>query len=382
MLYTPEFVASLPKPVPFVNPWVIALCNFDNGVKTRELIEKWYEELPDDIKPRFKAKLLSIDDEVFKPAFHELSIYRYCQEEGWDIEYEPELPNGLTPDLIVDTKKWGKLAIEVTTVFDANGIKLGEKRKQLLLQKISLIETDKVLELTHQAFPLPDFKPAQAAAKVKAWLDTIQDEKKHVKTFDVAGCQFKIETTKKIYKPTIGCVLAEFSGVNDVPNYADRIKRKLNQKRTKYSSKTIDMPLLIVLADGVGLVRVDEHAIDKALFGQFTFTIFTNSDKPGQFGRDRSGHFTPSNDARGDWFGKNTGISSVLFSSYKGEGHFQMQMFHNPVAKLPIPFEPFKIMPQLVLVEKKPNITMRWAIKKQDNYIENPENSRVAFNQQ
>lgn len=381
MLYTPDFVASLPKPLPFKNPWVVGLCNFDNSVKTRELIEKWYDELPEDIKPRFTAKLLSTDDEIFIPAFHELAIYRYCTEEDWDVEYEPELENGLTPDLIVDTKQWGKIAIEVTTVFDADGIKLGERRRDSITQKVALIDTKKVLEITHHGYPESSYKPARAAAKVKSWLDSIDDEGNHKKTFDEYGCRFTISVNKRVqtFKPSVGCVFSESNDVSNVPDYTGRIKKKLNQKRMKYSSKNIGMPLLIVLADGIGQVRVDEHAVDKALFGQFTFTWFTDSDKPGQFGRDRSGHFTPSNDPKGDWFGKNTGISGVLFSSYKGDGNFQMQLFHNPVATIPVSFEPFKIMPQLVLAEQKPHITMKWAVNKQDNYIENPENQRITF---
>ncbi len=381
MLYTSEFIATLPEPVPFKNPWVVGLCNFDNSIKTRELIEKWYEELPVDIKPRFKTKLLSIDDEIFKSAFHELSIYRYCHEEGWEVKYEPALPNGLTPDLIVDTKKWGKIAIEVTTVFDADAIGLAEKRRDLVTQKVALINTSKVLDITHHGYPAKDFKPARAAEKVKAWLTTIQDDKNHKKTFDVHGCRFTINIDSKWQKikPSIGCVMTESNDVSDVPDYTGRIKKKLDEKRKKYSSKSIKIPLLIVLADGIGMVRVDEHAVDKALFGQFTFTWFTDSDKPGQFGRDRSGHFTPSNNPDGEWFGKNTGISGVLFSSYNGDSKFQMQLFHNPVAKIPIQFEPFKIMPQLVLTEQKPHITMRWAVNKPDNYVENPENNAVGF---
>lgn len=382
MLYTNEFVASLPKPVPFKNPWVVGFCNFDSHAKTRELIEKWYKELPEDIKSRFKSRLLSTDDEVFIPAFHELSICRYCQEEGWDIEYEPELSNGLTPDLIVDTKQWGKVAIEVTTVFDAEAIKYGERRRDMLTQKVALIDTDKVLEIAHHGHPQADYKPAQAAAKVKSWLDTIQDEKTHKKTFEAYGCHFTVTVDKNVqtFKPTQGCIYAELNDVADVPDYSEKIKKKLNQKRTKYSSKSIDMPLVIVLADGVGLVRMDEHAVDKALFGKFTFTWYTNGDKPGQVGRDRSGHFTPSNDSKGNWFGKNTGISSVMFSSYKGSGQFHMQLFNNPVAQQPLPFESFKIIPQLVVAEEKPNITLRWALNEPDNFLDKPEDCRVVFN--
>lgn len=382
MLYTQEFISTLPKPVPFKNPWMVAFCHFESHAKTRKLVEKWYAELPEDIKPKFKKKLLSIDDEVFIPAFHELSIYRFCQEEVWDIQYEPELDNGLTPDFIVDTREWGKLAIEVTTVFDADDVKFGEKRRDMLTQKVALIKTDKILEITHHGYPLAGYKPAQAAAKVGAWLDTIQDNKTHKKTFELHGCHFTIAVDKRVqsFKPTQGCVYAELNDISNVPNYSGRIKKKLNQKRMKYSSKNINRPLLIVLADGVGLSRVDEHAVDKALFGQFTITWDTNNDNPGQYGRDRSGHFTPSNDKEGNWLGKNTGISGVMFSSYEGGGKFHVQLFSNPVAQRPLPFEPFKIIPQLVVAEKKPNITLKWAVDRPDNFLDKPEDYRVIFN--
>jgi hypothetical protein len=267
------------------------------------------------------------------------------------------------------------------TLTESSLVRGAERRRDTLTQKVALIKTDKVLEIGHHGYPQADYKPAQAAAKVKAWLDTIQDDKTHKKTFDVHGCDFTITVDKKVqtFKPTQGCVYAEFNDVSDVPDYSDRIKRKLNQKRIKYSSKSINIPLLVVLADGVGLVRVDEHAVDKALFGQFTFTWYTDSNKAGQFGRDRSGHFTPSNDKEGNWFGKNTGISSVMFSSYEGGGKFHMQLFNNPVAEQPLPFEPFKIIPQLVMAEKKPHITLRWAIDEAANYIDKPEERRIGF---
>ncbi|MEO8863010.1 MAG: hypothetical protein ABI354_01675, partial [Candidatus Saccharimonadales bacterium] len=106
MLYTQEFIDNLPPVYPFENPWVVMFCSVEVKKPMRDMIELWYGELPEYMKPRFKDKLLSIDNNVFISAFHELAIYRYCIEEGWEVEYEPTLSNGLTPDLLVRSKEY------------------------------------------------------------------------------------------------------------------------------------------------------------------------------------------------------------------------------------------------------------------------------------
>lgn len=383
MLYTKEFIDNLPPMHPFENPWIIAMCKLDAQKPMREMIEVWYEELPDDIKQQFKGKLLSTNNDVFIAAFHELAIYRYCIEEGWEVDYEPTLNNGLTPDLLVHSKDYGDFVIEVTTLFDSEGVAKAVARKEELTQRIAAIETDHVLNISYSGYPQPDYNPRKLASAVKAWLDGLaEDEKVYSKTFDQDGCQVKVEASKdriKFPRPNMGCVLAVMED-GHVPDYSTRAKRKLDEKRKKYSSKTLGIPLVVVLADGVGRMRVDSYLIDKTLFGQYQVTVTCDGSKPPTMSRDRSGHFTPSNDERGEWFGKNTGISAVLFSSFRGGNKFQMKLLHNPVASIEMPYGAFEKMPQLVRTQDKPHVVMRWTLAKPDNFIDNDEEQEIMFN--
>jgi hypothetical protein len=298
MLYTNEFIATLPDVIQFENPWVVTICKLDVHEPLRALIEQWFENLPDDAKAKLRAKLQSQDNDIYIAAFHELAIHQYCLEEGWKVEYEPTLPNGLTPDLVIHTQEHGDFCVDVTTLFDSEGVAAEHRRKEQVTQKVTAIKTDFVLELNFLDFPAQDFKPAQLANVIQLWL---------------------------------------------------------------------------------GLIRADADTVDKALFGQHQLTWYTDGNRPAQFGRDRSGFFTPSNDAEGNWRGKNTGISAVMHSSYKSDCKFQMQMSHNPFAQHPLPFELFSKMPQLIRVPNGNDIKLAWALNEQTNIIENPENSFIQF---
>jgi hypothetical protein len=380
MLYTNEFIATLPDVIQFENPWVVTICKLDVHEPLRALIEQWFENLPDDAKAKLRAKLQSQDNDIYIAAFHELAIHQYCLEEGWKVEYEPTLPNGLTPDLVIHTQEHGDFCVDVTTLFDSEGVAAEHRRKEQVTQKVTAIKTDFVLELNFLDFPAQDFKPAQLANVIQLWLSELPPESNGVeKTFDVHGCHINIMVHTDFAKPSRGCVAMVGDPGGNVPDYTGRIKKKLNQKRTKYSSKNTGMPLLVVIADGIGLIRADADTVDKALFGQHQLTWYTDGNRPAQFGRDRSGFFTPSNDAEGNWRGKNTGISAVMHSSYKSDCKFQMQMSHNPFAQHPLPFELFSKMPQLIRVPNGNDIKLAWALNEQTNIIENPENSFIQF---
>lgn len=383
MLYTQEFIDSLSPMRPFENPWVVALCRLEEQKKMKDMIEQWYADLPDVMKLRLKGKLLSVDNDIFVSAFHELAIYRYCLEEGWDVEYEPTLKSGLTPDLLVHSKEYGDFLVEVTTLFDSEKIAKAVVRQEALTQAISAIQTDFVLGLHYdRGYPLVNFEPKKLAKAIKDWLDTLPDDKRmHKKLFDQYGCTVQVRASKnraEMPRPRRGSVLMIGEG-GAVPDYSIRAKRKLDEKRKKYSSKDVGMPLVIVLADGVGRLRVDSYLIDRTLFGQYQVTFTADGSKPPEMTRDRSGHFTPRNDENGEWFGKNTGVSAVMFSTFRGGKNFHMKLFHNPVASIEMPYGAFFKMPQLVRTEKNPNIVMKWTLNKADNYIEDEDNQMVTF---
>lgn len=380
MLYDEEFERNLPDKVPFENPWVIGICKFDVQKELRAMLERWFAELPDDIKPKFYSKLRSLNNEEFIPAFHELVLYRYCVEEGWQVEYEQPLDNGLTPDLMVHSTEHGDFIIEVTTLFDGESVARGVKRKEELTQKIGQIETNFVLGLNYDSYPPVGFLPKKILKEISNWLTRLSPEIKSAKkTFGGDEFRLEVEASTTMPKPSIGCVLSVMEG-GGVPNYSTRVKRKLDEKRKKYNSKDLGIPVVVALADGVGRMRVDGFLIDRSLFGEHQVTIKTNSDEPPVMTRDRSGHFTPSNDATGKWSGKNTGISGVLFSSYRGSSEgFEMKVYHNPVAEIPLPYNIFSKMPQLVRTDNGKDINLNWTLGTPDNKIDDEGSQRILF---
>jgi hypothetical protein len=343
------------------------------------LIEQWFSNLLEEAQAKLRPKLQIQDNDIYIAAFHELAIHQYCLEEGRGVEYEPTLPNGLTPDLVVHTQEHGDICVDVTTLFDSKGIAAEHRRKEQVTQKITAIQTDFVLELNFLNYPMQDFKPAQLARVIQQWLSELPPESDGTrKSFAVHGCNVEITVHTKFARPSRGCVAMVGDPGGSVPDYTGRIKKKLNQKRIAYSSKNTGMPLLVVIADGIGLIRADADTVDRALFGQHQLTMPVGGGA-GQFGRDRSGFFTPSNDAEGNWSGKNTGISGVMHSSYKSDCKFQMQLSHNPFAEHPLSFKLFNKMPQLIRTPNGNDIKLVWALQEEANIIENPGDSFMQF---
>jgi len=379
MLFSEKYILDLPGLEPFENPWVVTVCKVPELDPLKVQIEKWYDELPDTLKPRFRPGLLSKNDDKFITAFHEIVIYRYCIEEGWEVEYEPVLDNGLTPDLLVHTKDKGDFIIEITTLFDSANVAAGVVREIELVRRVSAIKTEFVLEISFEDSPLKDFNPKKFAAEVEKWLDQLPDDKeRHRKLFNVHGCTAKIVADKTLPKPRIGCILMIGNG-GAVPDYSKRLKTKLDDKRRKYSSKQQGIPLLIVVGDGVGHMRVDRHLIDRTLFGQDQLTIYTDDSKAPRMSKDRSGYFTPSNDTNGKWIGKNTGVSAVLLSSYNGSEGYEMEMFHNPLASVELPYELFSKLPQMTPIVDGQNLTLKRTIGTKESLAEENIKYRIKF---
>lgn len=377
-IFTKTFIESLPDIKPFENPWVIALAKMPERAKHRKMLDQWFANFPDDAKEKMLVKLQSRDDEIFIPALYELAMHQYCLEEGWSVEYEPPLDDGLTPDFVITTNTGYKFILEVTTLFRTKEETAIELMKRDLQARIAMIKTGHVLDITFNSPPDKNAKPGSFTKKVSKWLASIEaDGNIHRKVFVDDGVNINILVDPKLPKPTHGCVFSVMDSGGQVPNYSKRIKSALDDKRRKYNSNKTGLPLVIAYCDGIGRVAGDSSAIDKALFGELTVSFGGN--QPSSVGRDRSGHFTPRNNATGEWFGKNTGISGVLYCSLREVSQYNMQLFHNPVAVMPIQFETFLKIPQLIVTEKEPNLQMRWAIGNRATFTDNPEELGIKF---
>lgn len=375
MVFEAEFVDKLPAAKQYANPWLVAMCKLDHNKRNRALVEKWFVNLPEDAKPNFKLRLNSLNDKEFIPAFYELMMHQYCIEEQWKVEYEPMMSDGYRPDLLITTQSGYRFIVEATAVFDSDTVDKSDRAKDDLTHQISAIVTPFMLSLSYYEYP-GLYSSKAVIASVKAWLDSLDStnsKRRYKRAFKGNGYNFQIEAMLSGREPSANCVWSVSDPGGSVPNYSKRIKQKLDDKATKFGSKKTGLPLVIMLADGVGgRMQMDSRAVDKTLFGDDTITYSINGDEPPKAVKARNGYFTPSNDEKGEWIGKSTSVSAVLYVSLRGSGSYQMQLFHNPVSHILLDDNIFFKLPQLQRLESKAGIRMKWVVS-------NPEDHLVYF---
>ena len=69
--------------------------------RARAIIEAWFEHLPDDVKPEFRARLRQKDDQHFRAAFFELYLHELLLRSGFTVEFHPPSEKGKRPDFKV-----------------------------------------------------------------------------------------------------------------------------------------------------------------------------------------------------------------------------------------------------------------------------------------
>lgn len=375
MVFDDDFVKNLPPARVYGNPWSLAICKLPQNHTTRQLIEKWFLNLPVKHQPSFKLRLTSLDDTESKSAYYELITHQYAIEEGWHVEYEPELPSGYKPDLLVTTQTGDKFIIEVTTVFDSDLVAKSESAKEEVTQRLNSIKTSFIMNLQYTTIPMIPYRVREIGDKVTKWLDSLDvanTKKRHKKTFKTNGFSFEIEAIQSRRPKRIARVASVMDPAGMVPNYTDRIKSKLDEKAKKFGSKKTGLPLVIVLADGVGRLRMNEQTVDRTLFGNDVVNFSFDGSQPPTTAKARNGYFTPSTNEDGEWVGKSKNVSAVLYLAAREEGCYQMQLFHNPV-----PYKQFDDailykMPQLERLHTVGALRMKWTIT-------NPEGNRIYF---
>jgi len=374
MLYDEKFVTSLPEAYHFENPWVQALCAYEQNKSLRELLEVWYKDLPSELKPKFYDRLRSLENQTSIPAIYELMIYRFCIEEGWTVEYEAVLDSGFQPDLLVTTKAGNKFIIEVASLFESRELKVANKQKRELTERISKLKTDHILELNYLSHPKPDGRPRAAADRAQKWLDDWKpsDPKRCGFGATGTGFHFEININDKLPKPSKGCLFSISDVGGQLPDYSERYQSVIDKKRKKFSSRKTGIPLIVMIGDAIGFLSGDSGAIDRALFGRHTITF--GGEESTAWGRDGSGYFEPRRQSNGRLAGRNTGVSAVLYASIKENGTFLMTLSNNPFPNKPIDENILSKLPQLQVLQQEGRLNMKWVISESQ-----VENQRIGF---
>jgi hypothetical protein len=106
----------------------------------RDLIEIWVQEYPVANRQKIKGELR--DDDKFHDAFFELFSYAILRKVGYEVEVEPKLRNGLTPDFGIYSPDGVLSYVEVTVSTGRADLEAGlEKLRHTVRDTINQIDS-------------------------------------------------------------------------------------------------------------------------------------------------------------------------------------------------------------------------------------------------
>jgi len=130
MVFDQKFIDSLPSLSDY-NSQVVMLCRAPHLEALRMQVEEWFSQVPPERQPDLRGRLQSQRDDQHIGAFYELVLYRFCKGEGWDVQLNPVLSNGLTPDLQIRLLDGNQFLLEVYTLMD-NQVYEGQQKTIIL----------------------------------------------------------------------------------------------------------------------------------------------------------------------------------------------------------------------------------------------------------
>lgn len=348
--------------------------------KLRQLINRWFKNIPIDDQKDLGSRLRSKDDRQHFPAYFELVWHQFFLEEGWKVEIHPDLPNSQNkPDFKITINR-SDFYVEVATVFEDKRIREKEERFEKFLGVLDKINHYFAVTVWLKSDLPKNFDSKQdsklVAIFLKKELDILDPKtqargRRITRRYNRNGIdvEFTFNAWKKVIKRKI---ISGWSGGAYSGNARDQIKKALELKVKKYLSvKNMGKPLVIVICSN-GHPTVDENALDTALYGNHMITwVVGSTNNTSEWTRDRTGMVTPTPTFPDP---KNTRLSAVIFCQEKpdkGRVLYKMKVFHNPWAINPLPDNFFTKLPQLVVKEKTENkIISEWTINDQNWLIE------------
>jgi len=118
-VFDEDFVSGLCDPRPHVrDPWPVMICKGSEPrwAKTRQQIETWYAELPQEHRPRYHSRLRQLKGSDFESALAELYVHHWLRSNlsPVTLELEPWEDQGEgNPDFVVELPGSINLVVEV-----------------------------------------------------------------------------------------------------------------------------------------------------------------------------------------------------------------------------------------------------------------------------
>lgn len=363
-LYDQDFIDSLGSFDKYANPWVLAICknNSPSAIYQKANIEKWFDNLPEEVKADFRGRLRSKRDGDFLSAYYELVFHQYCLEVGWNVTKD-KVFNNKTPDLFIETDD-NKFVIEVLVLQKSDIDKKNNERFNDLLRKIETIDTRYLLSVDLEEWLNEDSDIDKIVRLIATQITSLgKINNKEELELNESGFHGKITVyLNKDYKPR-GKILSWSPPGGFFAFPTDRIKNEMRKKIAKYNFfKEMGIPFVVAICSDEAPF-ISHSALDWTLYGRMVVTWNINEpDAEAKSGRDNSGFITPNPGLM--WETQNTGLSAVIFCSrHWGQEKvlYDMRVYHNAWARNKLDSKYFEQIPQFVEVNNDPNfVTLEW----------------------
>lgn len=229
-------------------------------VEVRELLNKWFENYPDD----YKQNLQNDFKNKFHDAFHELFIHETFYRQGFTLTPHPKLPNSTRKPDFLAAKNGKEIYIEATTVSYLSDLEIKKENfKENFLEELNKMSSPnfwlglKELEFKKDNFPkvgnlrkgfeqeLSKLDPEELQNKEKSRLAS-HDLKYEDNDLKIVVTLFvKSEAAKQASDfRTIGIQMSPVT-IKDASNDADKILKSFIDKSKRYGE--LDKPFIICL---------------------------------------------------------------------------------------------------------------------------------------
>jgi hypothetical protein len=319
----------------------------------RDLLEAWFDHLPDAAKADVRARFRSRDDIQHKGASYELFWHELLRASGYEVEVHPELVNVPTnPDFLArGIDQIPKFYLEATLTMRP-GNASGDRRLAELQDTLNRMNSpDYFLDVEYRGTPMNNIRGRIIRERLEEWLGHLDfdqisrlygdqnydavprfawEEEHLLLTFRPIpkGPQFRGQPGAR----PVGMVMPMDMELRELRTHDD-IRAAVEGKATKYGE--LDLPFVVavnVLDD-----FCDDQDIRNALFGEEQVVAVRQPD--GQW-RHEWGRRVPN----GVWYGRNgprnRSVSAVVVTHQLTPTTLRTrtaEIVHNPWATRPLP---------------------------------------------
>lgn len=318
----------------------------------RDLLQTWFDRLPDQARTAMHSRLRSPDDISFQSAFFELYLHELLRCMGYDVEYEPDVPGtSKRPDFLVKRERRPYVYLEATVAAASKGDQAEQKRAGVVYDTLNEMDSpDFFLSVEVEGVPASPPKGAKLRADLQAWLATLDAAELETviqeQGFDAlptwewshGDWRLVFQAIPKSPEHRGGPGVRPIGATVGPAQFTDSqsaIRSAMKKKATKYGD--LDLPLVVAIN------ALDEYACDDdmmgALFGEECLVAPVYRDG-------RSGEVRETRKGDGAWRGptgpRGRNVSAAIIAYRLDPWRVAAEsprLIHHPWARRPLAYD-------------------------------------------